>query len=107
MDDETYYTIQVKGTAYQFKPIPDDGLAMVLTVANMGVSQSKSLKALNKVLGDSAGPEQWDQFAERLIAGEILPEDLMNIFREINKRQNQEPAPKAKTAARKRAARAQ
>ena len=101
MGDDTYYTVQVKGTAYRFKPIPQDDLAMVLTVANMGASQVKILKALNKVIGDSAGAEQWDQITDRLIAGEIKPAELYDLFRNIMKRQNEKPT---KATARKRAA---
>jgi hypothetical protein len=107
MGDETYFTIQVKGTAYRFRPIPPEDLAMVMTVVNMGASQAKSLKALGRVLGDAAGAEQWDAISDRLIAREIMPAELSEIFREVVKRQNEDPAPKAKTAARKRAASAQ
>jgi hypothetical protein len=101
MGDETYFTIQVKGTAYRFKPIPPDDLAMVMTVVNMGASQSKSLKALGKVLADSAGPEEWDAIADRLVAREIEPAELSQIFREIMKRQDQESARPARKVTRK------
>jgi hypothetical protein len=101
MGDETYFTIQVKGTAYRFKPIPPDDLAMVMTVVNMGASQTKSLKALGKVLADSAGPEQWDQIADRMVLREIPPAQLSEIFKAIIERQNE--GPEAKKSARKRA----
>jgi sulfite reductase beta subunit-like hemoprotein len=107
MGDDTYYTIQIKGTAYRFKPIPENDLAMVLTVANMGASQVKILKALNKVIGDSAGVEQWDTITDRLIAGEIKPAELYDVFKAIMARQNDKTEPAKKTAARKRATSAQ
>jgi hypothetical protein len=109
MGDETYYTIQIKGTAYKFKPVPEDDLAMVLTVANMGANQTKILKALNRVLGDSAGEEQWDTITDRLIAKEIKPTELYDVLRDIMKRQNEDAntAKATKAVARKRSSSAQ
>jgi|GEM_PF-4813841 len=103
MGDDTYYTIQVKGTAYRFAPVPKDDLVMVLTVVNMGASAVKPLKALTRVLADSAGPEQWDTLTDLLIEKRIVPQDLMDLFSELVKRQNAgSPAPAKQT--RKRAA---
>lgn len=103
MGDDTYYTIQVKGTAYRFRPIPQDDLVMVLTVTNMGASAVKPLKALTRALADSAGAEQWDELTDRLIVKQVTPQDLMDLFSELVKRQNAgAPAPAKQT--RKRAA---
>lgn len=57
MGDEKQYTVQIKGTAYRFRPIPQDDLVMVTLVSNMGAHQTKTLKALSKVVASSAGPE--------------------------------------------------
>jgi len=105
MDDDKYFTIQVKGTAYRFSPIPEEALAMVLTVVNMRVSQAKSLQAISQVLRESGGEEQWDALADRMIAGEVKPADLADIFKEIMKRQTEggKAAPRVKAVARKRA----
>jgi len=88
MGDDTYYTIQVKGTAYRFRPIPQDDLVMVLTVVNMGASAVKPLRALTRVLAASAGPEQWDTLTDLIIERRIVPQDLMDLFSELVKRQN-------------------
>ena len=101
-DEIEQYTIQVKGTAYRFRPIPQDDIAMILTVINMGASQTKTLKALGRVLGDSAGPEQWDAISDRLISGEIKPGDLSGIFKKVMERQSDASKPVKKTGPRKR-----
>jgi hypothetical protein len=89
MDDDTYYTIQIKGTAYRFQPVPEDTVATLMVVLNMGASVDKSVKALMRALGRSAGPEQWDEITDRLIEGELTVNDVsITLFKELVKRQS-------------------
>jgi len=91
MGDDKYFTIQIKGTAYRWRPIPSDDLAKIIVVMNMGASSQKSLKALMKVLAKSAGPEQWDAITDRYIDGEIeLAEYTNDVLRKILKRQDKD-----------------
>lgn len=94
MGDEKYYTIQIKGTAYRFRPLPSDDVTRLLLVLNMGASPAKSFKALSRVLAESAGPEQWDAITDRLIDKELtIPEVTSDIFKKIVSRQaKDEPA---------------
>lgn len=89
MGDEKQYTVQIKGTAYKFRPITKEGFTLLMLVMNMGASQTKILKALTKVLGESAGPDQWDAITDRLIAGEVDIEDVStSLLKTIIKRQS-------------------
>lgn len=91
MGDEKRYTIQIKGTAYKFKPIPDEDAARVVVVANMGATMTKPIKAIMKVLGDSAGPDQWDAITDRLISGELSVEDIgVGLFKTLMERQKRD-----------------
>lgn len=93
MGDEKYFTVQIKGTAYRFRPIPTAGLTLLGLVVNMSASQEKILKALTKVLSESAGKEQWDAITDRLIAGELGIEDITgNLLKTIIKRQGKDKA---------------
>ena len=91
MGDEKYYTIQIKGTAYRFRPIPGDDVTKLLVVLNMGASATKSIKALTKALAISAGPEQWDAITDRLINDELtLTEATVGILEKLVKRQSKD-----------------
>lgn len=91
MGDEKYFTVQVKGTAYRFRPIPSDDLAMVLFVTSMGATETKAIKAVTKVLATSAGAEQWDALTDRLIAGEVtIKEVSVSLLEKIVKRQKKD-----------------
>lgn len=94
MGDEKYFTVQVKGTAYRFQPVPQDDLAMIMFVMNMGATGTKTIKAVTKVLSASAGTEQWDAITDRLIAGEVtIKEVTVSLLEKIVKRQKKdEPA---------------
>lgn len=94
MDDDTKrYTIQIKGKAYQFKPIPSEDLSMVIMVLNMGASQTKTLKALSKVVANAAGPEQWDALTDRLIASEVNIEEItVGVMKRLVERQSKDKA---------------
>ncbi len=91
MGDEKYFTVQVKGTAYRFQPIPSDDLAMIMFVMNMGATGTKTIKAVAKVLSESAGAEQWDAITDRLIAGEVtIKEVSVSLLDKIVKRQKKD-----------------
>lgn len=92
MGDEKFYTIQVKGTAYRFKPLPPDDIEMVVTVLSMGASLSQSIKALAKGLEPSLGEDQWDAIVGRMTAKEITVADLVKVFQTLLKRQSKTPA---------------
>lgn len=70
-EKQTYFTVQLGGKAYRFKPIPEDDLERVVVVGNMGAGNIKVLKVMMHVLGNSAGEEQWDEITDKLIAGEL------------------------------------
>lgn len=97
MANRDEFKIQIKGTAYTFKPIPPDDATRVIVVINMGASMTKPIKAIMAVLKASAGPEQWDAITDRLIAGELSLEDISSkLFKEIIDRQkagDEKPAP--------------
>lgn len=93
MGDDKYYTIQVKGTAYRFEPMPPEEMAKFAIVANMGASPTKTIKVLTHVLGKAAGPEQWDAITDRLINDEIVMKDLVDLFGKLVKRQNKDAPP--------------
>ena len=88
MGDEKYFTIQVKGTAYRFRPLPSDDITMVVTVLSMGVGLRHSLQALSQPLSASLGEEQWGQFVNRMVAKELTAGDLTKAFETLLKRQN-------------------
>lgn len=93
MGDEKYFTIQVKGTAYRFTPLPADDIEMVITVLSMGGSLSQSIKALAKGLEPSLGSEQWSALTDRMISKEITVTDLAKVFQTLLKRQSKGQAP--------------
>ena len=93
MDDDTkQYKIQFKGTAYTFMAIPEDDIVMITTVANMGASPLKAYKALLRVLGASAGKEQWDAITDRLIAKEVGINDFSDLFTRLMNKQRKDMA---------------
>lgn len=88
MGDEKHYTIQIKGTAYKFRPIPDEDAARVVVVANMGATTTKTIKAVMHVLASSAGAEQWDAITDRLITKEVTVGDIgVKLFKTLLQRQ--------------------
>lgn len=99
MDDDKQYTIQIKGTAYRFRPVPTEDLSMMIMVLNMGASQTKTLKALSRVVSNSAGAEQWDALTDRLIAGEVAIEEItVDVVKRLVARQNKDAARKTAPA---------
>lgn len=76
MGDEKQYIVQIKGTAYKFRPIPADDLSMIVFVMNMNATGGKTLKALTRVLATSAGEEQWDAITDLLISRRVTVEEI-------------------------------
>lgn len=97
MGDEKQHTVQVKGTAYKFRPIPPDKLSMLVFVTNMNASSTKILSAVTNVLSESAGAEQWDAITDRLISGELEIQDItVKLLKTLTERQAKD---KSKTPA--------
>lgn len=93
MGDSKQYTIQIKGTAYRFKPIPDDDIVRVQLIFNMNASPTKTVKAITRILKASAGDEQWDLLTDRLIEEEISLQDMVvTPVKELVKRQTKDAA---------------
>lgn len=77
MDDDKHYTIQIKGTAYKFRPIPDDELGRLQLIFNMNASVGKTLKAITAVLKQSVGADAWDDLTDKLITKELTIDDIV------------------------------
>lgn len=99
MGDEKFYTIQVKGTAYRFRPLPADDITMVVTVLSMGVGLRHSLQALSQPLSASLGEEQWAEFVSRMVTKELTAADLTKAFETLLKRQTAAPKGAARKSA--------
>jgi hypothetical protein len=94
MGDEKYYTIQIKGTAYRFRPLDPEDVVRVSVVLNMGASPQKSIKGLTHLLAKSAGEEQWDAITDRLITGELEVKDVTtSLLKKLIDRQNKDAQP--------------
>lgn len=88
MDDDKRYTVQIKGTAYRFRPIPFEDIERVNLVLNMNASPTKSFKMLTRVVSESAGVEQWDVLTDLLIEKKVeLREITSDVFSKVVKRQ--------------------
>lgn len=96
MDDDTrVFKIQIKGTAYEFRPIPEDSLTRVHMMGSLSVSQLKVVKTLTAALAESAGPEQWDAITDRYGAGEVTEREItIDLYRSILERMSEETKPK-------------
>jgi hypothetical protein len=88
MGDVKQYIIQVKGTAYRFQPIPPQDYERVALVQSLSADGLKTVKAVTRVLANSAGTEAWGQLTDRYIDGEITLKELtVDIFGKLVKRQ--------------------
>lgn len=87
MDDDTYFTVQIKGTAYRFQPFTEVDITMVQTLSAMGASTPQVVKALMDTLSASAGDEQWQALIGRVAAREVDISDLMSAFKRLVERQ--------------------
>ena len=96
MDDDTrVFKIQVKGTAYSFRPIPEEAVERVALINSLSVSGTKVIKTLTQALAQSAGPEQWDKLTDLWVAGEVSHKEItVGLFEEILKRQGEQATPK-------------
>lgn len=94
MGDEKHYTVQIKGTAYRFQPLPKDDVERLGMLSNMTVAGTKVFKMLTRLLAASAGPEQWDKITDRYVNGEIgHSEFTTDLFKRLMERQaKDEPA---------------
>lgn len=93
MGDEKYYTVQLKGVAYRFQPLPPEEVTKLVTALHLSLSGAKMVKALTKLLAESAGEEQWDAITDRYMAGELpLEEFTTGLFNRLIKRQDKDGA---------------
>lgn len=111
MDDTTYFTIQVKGEAYRFAPLPEDDVERVVMILEMSTTPQRVLKALTRVMAASAGAEGWDKLTDLYVTKQVeLSEITTDLFETILKRMAEAKKPAKTTAkrapARPRAARA-
>lgn len=100
MGDNKRYTIQVKGTAYRFQPIKNEDYERVALVKSLSADGTKLIKAVTRVLANSAGPEAWDELTDRYIDGEITLKELtVDVFEKLVKRQGADERGRAKAKA--------
>lgn len=93
MGDEKYYTVQLKGVAYRFQPLPVDDVKRLVTALHLSLPGAKLIKALTKVLAESAGEQQWDAITDRYLADELdLEEFTVRLFERLIKRQDKDGA---------------
>lgn len=96
MGDEKQYIVQIKGTAYRFRPIPTDDISMIMFVMNMNASGTKTIQALTRVLATSAGEQQWDAITDLLIAKRVTMEEVtVKLLEKIIAKQAKEKTPAA------------
>lgn len=75
MGDEKYYTVQVKGTAYRFRPLEPASLERIALVQSMSVDQAKMIKAITRSLAEAAVGDSWDKLTDRWMAKELTTEE--------------------------------
>lgn len=92
MDDDTkHYTIQLKGKAYRFQPIPRDSMERLGVLQHLEVSGAKIVRSLSKILAASAGPDQWDEITDRYVAGEFgYQEFTTDLLKRLLERQKKD-----------------
>jgi hypothetical protein len=89
MDDETYFTVQVKGTAYRFRPFETAELTKIQTLSLMG-AHAQMIKAAMDMVSASVGPAQWDALVGRVSAGELVLEDIVGAMKRVADRQGKQ-----------------
>lgn len=98
-DEQKYFTVQLGGKAYRFRPLPEDDFERVVAVSNMGANNIKVLKVMMHVLGRSAGEEQWDEITDRLISGELTTAQVSyKLFETLTNRMVKARAKKSASA---------
>jgi hypothetical protein len=99
MGDEKYYTIQIKGTAYRFRPIPPKDYERVALVQSLSTDSLKVVKAVTRVLANSAGPESWDTLTDMYLEGDLTLQELtVDLFQKLVTRQSKDGKSAKKTA---------
>ena len=88
MDDDTkQYTIQVKGTAYKFKPLDLEAVNRLQVISLMDASPGVMTKGMLRLIKLSMGDEQWDDLATRVMTGEVeLQKELNPLADKLVKR---------------------
>ena len=89
MDDNKYFTVQVKGTAYRFRPFTEKDLSKVQTLSLMGATV-EMVKAAMTMVSVSVGPEQWAAIVKRVSDGEVVIGDLVSVLKRVTDRQVKE-----------------
>jgi len=93
MDDVKYYTVQLKGVAYRFTPLDPEDVKKLVTALHLNLTGAKMVKALTKILAESAGVEQWDAITDRYMADELELDDFtVRLFERLIKRQDKDGA---------------
>lgn len=101
MGDEKYYTIQVKGEAYRFRPVSSESYERVALVQRMSVDQSKMLQAVTQALSAASVDDAWDKLTDRWVRGDVGTEEAtVGLLKTILDRQAADDK-KAKKAAAK------
>lgn len=76
MGDEKYYTVQVKGQAYRFRPLDPTSLERIMLVQSMTSDQSKILKAISLALSEASVGESWAKLFDRWLTKEIATTEI-------------------------------
>jgi hypothetical protein len=84
--DDTQKKIQIKGTAYSFRPFTDDELTLVVELRYLNPSNDRYMRTVMKMLADAGGEEQWDAITDRLVARELRLDDLTAAFLKLFER---------------------
>jgi len=90
MDDTRHYTVQIKGTAYRFKPFAADDLERVQTLSLMGAG-TEMIKAAMDMTSTSLGEDQWAAIIARVQAKELVITDIVSAMKRVAERQGKEP----------------
>lgn len=100
MGDDKYYTIQVKGAAYRFRPLEPASLERIALVQSMSVDQTKVLKSISLALSEASVGESWPKLFDRWLAKEITTEEItVGVLKTLVQRQkDDEKKTKAKSA---------
>lgn len=100
MGDEKYYTVQVKGQAYRFRPLAPDSLERIALVQSMSVDQAKIIKAITLALAEASVGDSWGRLTDRWLAKELtIQESTVDLLKTLVDRQKaDEKKSKAKPA---------
>lgn len=91
MGDDKYYTIQIKGTAYRFRPVTPEAFERIALVQSMSVDQAKVIKAVSQALSTAAMGDAWDKITDRWVSGELTTEQAtVGILKTLVDRQKEE-----------------